>query len=400
MPAACPGAVASVASSRAPPACLSPSAASADRHRARPHTYSGVTRFPWLDRTGFFTAEQRARLLIAALGVGIVLALLPYLAGLFGGIILYALLLPVHRAASRVLGRRGAAFALALSTFVLLLLPAAWLLRAAVLDAPDALRHAQNSDLFRRIAVLSVGPVDVGAQIEAASGALLTWASQRALSLFGSATRATLNLMVALFGLYYLLVASDGLWPALKQHLPFSDRTAEGLRTRFQAVTEAMVIGILVTALLQGTIVGVTFALVGLPSALFWGMVTGIVSILPILGSALVWLPGSLVLAAEGRYGGALALVLVGALVASNVDNLARLAVYRRVSRTHPMITLVGAFAGVELLGIPGLLLGPLAITYFFELLRFYEVDYGRANDGQAPVATEPRPTSFAGRAP
>lgn len=358
-----------------------------------------MTRIPGADRTSFLTAEQSARLLIAALGVGVLLALLPYLAGLLGGVILYVILRPVHRAASRGLGRRVAALTLAAAAFVLLLLPAAWLLRAALLDAPAALRNAVTSDLFRRVAALSIGPVDVGAQIEAAGGALLTWASQRALSLFGSATRATLNLMIALFGLYYLLVANDGVWPALKRQLPFSDRTAEGLRARFQAITEAMALGIVVTAILQGTIVGVAFALVGLPSALFWGMLTGIVSVLPLLGSALVWLPGSLVLAAEGRYGAASALVLVGALVASNVDNVARLVVYRRVSRTHPMITLVGAFAGVELLGIPGLVLGPLAITYFFELLRFYDADYGRADGGAAPRAVEHQRGAPAGAA-
>lgn len=364
-----------------------------------PTQSSGVTRGAWTNRSGFFTAEQRARLLIAALGVGIAVALLPYMAGLFGGVILYVLLLPVHRVVSGAIGRRGAAFLLALATFVLLLLPGAWLLRAALTDAPVALRHAETSDLFRRVSELHLGPVAVGEQIEAAGGALLTWASQRALSLFGSATRATLNLMVALFGLYYLLVARAGVWPAFARHLPFSERTTEALRARFHAVTEAMVLGIVVTALLQGTIVGTTFALVGLPNPLFWGMVTGMVSILPILGSALVWLPGSAVLLAEGRYGAALALALVGALVASNVDNLARLAVYRRVSRTHPMITLVGAFAGVELLGIPGLLIGPLAITYFFELLKFYDADYGHSPGVAAPDAAEVRPPQPAGAA-
>jgi predicted PurR-regulated permease PerM len=37
----------------------------------------------------------------------------------------------------------------------------------------------------------------------------------------------------------------------------------------------------------------------------------------------------------------------------------------------------VGAFAGVSLFGLVGLLLGPLAISYFFELVRLYELEYG-----------------------
>jgi predicted PurR-regulated permease PerM len=57
------------------------------------------------------------------------------------------------------------------------------------------------------------------------------------------------------------------------------------------------------------------------------------------------------------------------------------------VSNIHPLITLVGAFAGVKYFGLLGLLLGPLAIAYLFELLRFYREEYGTADDVRAPVA-------------
>jgi predicted PurR-regulated permease PerM len=40
------------------------------------------------------------------------------------------------------------------------------------------------------------------------------------------------------------------------------------------------------------------------------------------------------------------------------------------------MITLVGALAGVGYLGVVGLLIGPLALSYFFELLRMYRKEY------------------------
>ena len=70
-------------------------------------------------------------------------------------------------------------------------------------------------------------------------------------------------------------------------------------------------------------------------------------------------------------------MLIIGGGIASNVDNVIRPLVYRRVSNIHPMITLVGAFAGVRYFGLLGLLLGPLAIAYLFELLRFYREEYG-----------------------
>jgi predicted PurR-regulated permease PerM len=97
----------------------------------------------------------------------------------------------------------------------------------------------------------------------------------------------------------------------------------------------------------------------------------------------LVWLPAVLVLLAEGRYGQAAIMLVIGGGIASNVDNVIRPLVYKRVSNIHPMITLVGAFAGVRYFGLLGILLGPLAIAYLFELLRFYREEYGSTDEAQ-----------------
>jgi predicted PurR-regulated permease PerM len=104
-----------------------------------------------------------------------------------------------------------------------------------------------------------------------------------------------------------------------------------------------------------------------------------------VLGTSLVWLPAVLVLLVQDRYGAAVTMLVVGAGIASNIDNLIRPLVYRRVSHIHPMITLVGAFAGVKYFGLLGVLLGPLAIAYLFALLQFYREEYGAGGQANAP---------------
>ena len=61
------------------------------------------------------------------------------------------------------------------------------------------------------------------------------------------------------------------------------------------------------------------------------------------------------------------------------------------------MATLVGAFAGLKYFGILGVLLGPLAIAYFFELLRMYHEEYGApaADEEPAPAALENQPAEM-----
>jgi predicted PurR-regulated permease PerM len=151
-------------------------------------------------------------------------------------------------------------------------------------------------------------------------------------------------------------------------------------------VTQATLLGTVAIAIVQGALIGLAFLIVGLPDPLVWGSMAAFVSILPVLGTGLVWMPAVLVLFFQQRYGAMAVMLVVGWLLASNVDNLIRPMVYRRVSNIHPMVTLVGAFAGIKYFGLPGLLLGPLAIAYFFELLRFYRLEYGQGTAAASPA--------------
>jgi predicted PurR-regulated permease PerM len=98
------------------------------------------------------------------------------------------------------------------------------------------------------------------------------------------------------------------------------------------------------------------------------------------------------VLLLDNRYGAGIALAVIGGVIASNLDNLVRPLVYKRMSDLHPMITLIGAFAGVKYFGLLGVLLGPLAIVYLFELLQFYRDDYGIGDGGRRASRRDPAP--------
>ena len=114
---------------------------------------------------------------------------------------------------------------------------------------------------------------------------------------------------------------------------------------------------------------------------------TFVLSILPVVGSGMVWGPGAASLAMEGRWGAAIGLAIWGVVAVGNVDSVIRPFVYRRWARIHPFVTIIGAFAGLRYFGLLGLLIGPLAISYFFELIRMYRAEYLEHN-GDPPAAT------------
>jgi len=338
---------------------------------------------------------RRVALLLAAFGAVLLLTLAPYLAGLLGAAVLYVVVAPVHRWLARRVPPRVSAATLSILLLVLLLVPGGWLVSTAVGEASGALRAVERSGALQRLSGARVGGLDWGAQLSSGAAQFVSWISGQAVALFGSATRAALNLCIALLGLYYLLVAGDGFAARLRRLLPVPDAIFERLRERFVAVTEAMLIGTFLTAALQGTLVGGAFAMVGLQAAVFWGMVTACAAVLPVLGSALVWLPAAAWLAAQGRYGAAAFMLAWGAIVVANLDNVVWLIVYRRVSGIHPMVTLVGALAGMRVFGLLGVLFGPLALSYFLELLAIYEET---AAPPPPPAASAPRVAHPPGR--
>ncbi len=325
------------------------------------------------------TPRDRAGLLILVLAVAVLMAVAPFLSGLLGAAVLYVIFVKPYERLQRVMNPGLAAAITLTAALVIIALPLTWLISEVIGQAPDALRALQNSDAFARVAQLRVGEYQVGAEVAKASGTIASWLSPRVISVVGGATSAVLNLVIAFFGLYYMLRSDGTTWSSIRQYIPFSAHTADALRDRFFNVTEATLLGTVLIAVIQGSLVGTGFWIVGLPNPFFWGTVTAFASILPVLGTSLVWLPAVLVLLVQDRYGAAITMLVIGAGIASNVDNLIRPLIYRRVSNIHPMITLVGAFAGVRYFGLLGVLLGPLGIAYLFELLKFYRDEYGNS---------------------
>jgi predicted PurR-regulated permease PerM len=338
------------------------------------------------------TERQRAAGLILVLGLALVWVLWPFATGLLGVLVLYVLFAPLHRLLSRWLPIGASAGIVVLLGLVLVLGPGISIVGLVANEAQDMATGVIRSPLLARLSQIRIGPYAVGAQIEALGSQLVSWIGSSAVGLIGTATRLGIQLTITFFGLYYLLAAPRGTWRAIRPFIPFSATSAELLRERFHAVTISTLVGTGLTAAVQGLMVGGAFWVVGLSNPLFWGVVTFVFSILPVVGSGLVWGPGAAALAIDGRWGSAIGLVLWGVLAVANVDYLIRPFVYSRWARIHPFITIIGAFAGLRYFGLLGLLIGPLAISYFFELIRMYRAEYlDREPEEEAePVATVP----------
>src|SRR3989441_5269578 len=270
------------------------------------------------------TNHQRAALLVLLLGVGLVIALTPYVTGLIGIPVLYAVFAPVHEWLSlRVRPKLAATLVVALALF-LIVVPGVSFAGLIVGQAQEIAGGVIRNPLLGRLRELKLGGIDLGPRLADLGAQVVAWIGSSAFGLVGTATRVALNLTISLFGLFYLLLQPQETWQAVQPYIPFSAKNTEKLRQRFRDVTSATIIGTGLTAAVQGLLVGLGFWLTGLPNAVFWGVVTMVFAILPVVGSGLVWAPGAVALIISGRSGPGLLLLLWGAVVVGNVDYVIR----------------------------------------------------------------------------
>ena len=330
------------------------------------------------DVTLVSTPRTWAALLILLLVVGVFAAIAPLAAGLLAALALYVIVEGPYEWLARRMWPGIAAGIIIVAALVLVIGPLAWLAMTLIDRAPGAVRTVLASSALQRVGELRIGGVSVGTEVAKMSGTIIGSLSGQLAWLLGTATSVTVNVVIALSGLYYLLRSSPGTWESVREYIPFSARTADVLRDRFVNATQATMLGTGVSAVVQGALIGLGFAITGLPEPVFWGIVAMFAATVPVIGSTLVWFPGVLVLAFQRQYGAAAGLFVISSVVAGNMEHFVRPLVNRRKSAIHPMITLVGMLAGIRCFGFIGILLGPLAILYLFELLRFYREEYVR----------------------
>lgn len=321
--------------------------------------------------------HQRAAWLVIILAIICVVALAPYASGLLGAPVLYIILAPLHAwLVPKVRSRALASTIVIIVALIGIVLPLTWLVTLLVGQAQAAASGVLSSPLMSRLDELTVGPFQIGQQLREIGSQVVSFLGGSAISVLGRVTRLTLNLLLSFFGLYYILKNPTGAWEGLRPYIPFSDANVARLKERFEAVTKSTVLGTGLCALAQGVLVGLGFWVANLGDPIFWGAATFVLSVMPVVGSGLIWGPGALVLLSDGRTGAGVALFVWGIVVVGNVDNIIRPYISNKYAQIHPLITIVGAIAGVSYLGILGLLIGPLALSYLFELLKMYQVEY------------------------
>lgn len=152
-------------------------------------------------------------------------------------------------------------------------------------------------------------------------------------------------------------------------------------------------IGIPLLALIQGLIAWIGYMFFGVPNAFLSAFLTGLCSVVPIVGTMVVWVPLSIYFMALGLWGKAIGLLLFSAVFISQSDNLIRFILQKKLADTHPLITIFGVVAGLQIFGFIGIIFGPLLVSLFLLFLDMFRKEYLANDEEDVPVSADPPET-------
>jgi len=196
-----------------------------------------------------------------------------------------------------------------------------------------------------------------------------------------------LGLFIMLVSLYFFLADGPDMIKGAMRLSPLDDRYEAQLLDEFVRVSRAVVMATLLSALAQGVLAGVGYAVVGLDSVFLLTVLTMLLALVPFVGATAVW--GSCALwlfFMDGRPVAALLLAIWGAAVVSLVDNFIKPYVLHGQSNLHPLLALLSVLGGIKTLGPIGILIGPMAVAFLQALLNILRTELDAMETKSAPV--------------
>lgn len=212
-----------------------------------------------------------------------------------------------------------------------------------------------------------------GLDLPDAITSVTAWVAATSASFVRGGVLQVITALMTFYLLFYFLRDRAVVLNWLRQISPLSEEEMGRLFRRVVETVQATLYGTVTVAIAQGTLGGLIFWLLGLPTPLLWGVVMGLLAIVPVLGAFVVWVPAAIFLLLDGSWVKALILILWGVVVVGGIDNLLHPILVGNRLKVHTVPSFISIVGGLVLFGASGVILGPLAVSltiFFLEIWR------------------------------
>ncbi len=326
-----------------------------------------------------FTYKQRNILVLVALiflGAIILYSLRELFNAFLGAVILYVLCKPLFVYFKKKIGKIASAISIILISFIIIIIPFFSLSymvvnRMAMFKKDQFFIKAMISRLDDFVGLKLNQPNLIDKYISKLS----VFVQDLFPSLLTGALGIFLTIAVMYFILYFMLVQSKSFEEKLLKYTPLKEHHSIQFAKELKNATYSNILGQGLISFVQGSLVTLSFFIVGLDDAIFWGVIAFFLSFMPVIGAPVITLPTTLYLFLNGDTWQGSFMLAFTLLVIINIDNVIRFIINKKLADTHPIVTVIGVIIGLPLFGFVGLVFGPLLLVWFMHLINIYEND-------------------------
>lgn len=184
------------------------------------------------------------------------------------------------------------------------------------------------------------------------------------------------NFAIMILALFFFFRDGRKLYEELKYLIPMTNEQKNRIFGRFYDMIYAVILGIIATAAFQGLLAGLIFQVLGIAFPVLAGVLTFIFSLIPMLGAIVVWLPVGAYLLFTGEVFKGIALLVLGGILISSVDNILRPVLIGERTKLNTLFLFLSIIGGIETFGFSGIILGPILLAIFKSFIEIYRVEY------------------------
>ncbi|MGB9821830.1 AI-2E family transporter [Thermodesulfovibrio sp.] len=303
---------------------------------------------------------------------------------------------PIFDFVKKFLKYKGlSAFVTILLIILLFLLPFVFISYQIILEAGELIKKVNLPELvnnittnpvlvkiLEKLSFITAGDVSSTENlIKNEIGNLMKESALRIAHGFGDVVNLFINLILTFFIAFFFLKDGESFVKKIGEFLPFAETDKVSIRKQIKNIIYTTFYGGILIAILQGTILGITFYLLNIPSATLWGFATAIASFIPVLGAFAVWGPASVYLLVKGYILKGLILAVVGALIISSIDNVLKPVIIKGRVKLPLIFIFLSVLGGIKVFGLIGFIIGPLVFSLFVSFLEILKNFIGGAEN-------------------
>jgi predicted PurR-regulated permease PerM len=209
-----------------------------------------------------------------------------------------------------------------------------------------------------------------------------TWLKTISSRLIKESAIAAVQVCLTLYFLFYFLRDRVQVLKHIRSFLPLTERETDTLFCRVNDAIHATLYGMVALSALQGLLGGLMFWWLGVPVPWFWALVAAVFAFVPVVDTFVLWLPAAVYLGLEGRWGEALGVAALGALLVRGIENFLYPVLVKDRLRVPSVSIFVALLGGLLLFGWSGLVLGPVILTVTSALLEICAKRFGEPQVG------------------